>query len=221
MGALTPEQEKVIRRAETAGDASGLEISLAAIVRSLAVRLDAYIAADTFNTLRKHGLYNSPAYREIAERYEAALRAPTAPREATTTCASCGSVTGHCFSTCPLRMCPGDWCEPNCPGPTNIPTGKELPQSAGNVPSGKAEECKRCGYLCLPPVCTKCATPTESTPPGVADVVKLYAHHARTTESTGARPCRNCGAYPADHGVDGECPGSVYEGATPTSEEKP
>lgn len=50
-----------------------------ALAQQPAPKADADARLDVFNTLRRHGLYDSPAYRELRERYERAQPAPKQP----------------------------------------------------------------------------------------------------------------------------------------------
>jgi hypothetical protein len=101
---------------------------------------------------------------------------------------------------------------------TDLPTGKETPPSAGNVPSGKAHAvtcgCSDCHKRAEEFARKMRATPTENPPsthPG--DVSKKAGEI--DTESTGAK-CGCVGDYTCDH-----CIASINaEGTTPTSEEK-
>lgn len=178
MGALTEEDEKLLALAEEIR--SGFSAKLAAIARRLAGRVEALEEAVLYamhddNWRRVHDLElkwpdrapTAPTDVEMGPWEEAGdglhkIRrplpkviltdpAPTAPREAARfDCLECGEP-------CNTKVCADCLATRS----TDLPTGKETPQTAGNVPSGKAESTgAKCEHYWSPneahPTCERC-----------------------------------------------------------------
>lgn len=221
MGALSKEDKLLLDIARYAPREGDLR-RLAALVRRLAGRVEelerhihAHHAADTFNTLRKHGLYDSPAYREIAERFEAVRRAPT---KTNTVCSSHGwvSVSTDCPRCAPTEAQRMADLEGNADVSAGHPRHVRAPTEAPEDPRVERwiEESKRF---------TKQATAYGRSIAVRADVGSswqpekerpLYGVRPTPTESTGAKR-KTHKPWCMDHWVC-ECPD---EGTTPTSEE--